>query len=68
VTGGVDKNFSVRETRRVGDGAGGSRYTVELGVEIEGDELTQGVQGVVSAVYGSRGDLGVKWVSKAMIE
>ena len=52
VTGGVDKNFSMRETRRVGDGPGGSRYIVELGVEIEGDELTQGLQGVVSSVYG----------------
>ena len=72
VTGGVHKNFSMRETRRVGDGPGGSRYIVELGVEIEGDELTQGLHGVVSSVYGGGGDLGVaegkERVSKAMIE
>jgi hypothetical protein len=62
----------MRETRRVVDGPGGSRYTVELGVEIEGDELTEGLQGVVSSVYGGGGDLGVaegkERVSKAMIE
>ena len=72
VTGGVDKNFSMRETRRVGDGPGGSRYRIALVVEIEGDELTQGLQGVVSSVYGGGGDLGVaegkERVSKATIE
>ena len=72
VTGGIDKNFSMRETRRVGDGPGGSRYRIALVVEIEGDELTQGLQGVVSSVYGGGGDLGVaegkERVSKATIE
>ena len=59
VTGGVHKNFSMRETRRVRDGPGGSRYRIALGVEIEGDKLTQGLQAVVSSINGRGGDLGV---------
>ena len=72
MTGGVDKNFSMRETRGVGDGPGGSRYIVEFRVKIKGDELTQGLQGVVGSVYGWRGDLrvseGKEGVLQAMIE
>jgi len=59
VTGGVHKNFSMRETRHVRDGPGGSRYRIALGVEIEGDKLTQGLQAVVSSINGRGGDLGV---------
>jgi hypothetical protein len=59
VTGGVDKNFSMRETWRVCDAPWGSRYGKELGVEIECDELAQGLKRVVSPIHGRGGDFGV---------
>ena len=59
VTGGVHKNFSMRETRHVRDGPGGSRYRIALGVKIKQNELTQGLKSVVSSVHGGGGDLGV---------
>ena len=59
MTGGVDKNFSMRETRGVGDGPGGSRYIVEFSVKIKGDELTQGLQGVVRSIHGGGVDCSV---------